>query len=68
MKQLTVRELRQLLFDVKNQEANVGMFTEGNRECLPLVSIQDDSEDCGFVSLGFGKELEEKDPIRPLRS
>ncbi len=59
METLTVRELRQLLFDVKNQEANVGMFTEGNRECLPLVSIQDDSEDCGFVSLGFFKKSEE---------
>ena len=64
MEILTVRELRQLLFEIKDQEANVGMFTEGNRECLPLVSIQDDSTDCGFVSLGFFKESEESKKAR----
>jgi len=60
METLTVRKLRQLLFEIKNQEANVVMFTEGNRECLPLVSIGiDESEDHGIVSLGFLKEPEE---------
>jgi len=53
MKTLTVKKLRQLLFEVKDQEANVVMFTEGDRECIPLVSIQDDSNDLGIVSLGF---------------
>lgn len=68
MKTLTVRKLRQLLFEVKNQEANVGMFTEDNRECLPLVMIQDDSEDCGLVSLGFFKESEEARKKRLLEA
>ena len=56
---LTVKGLRQLLFEIKNQEANVVMFTEGNKECLPLVMIQDDSDDHGIVSLGFLKESKE---------
>jgi len=68
METLTVRKLRQLLFEVKNQEANVGMLTEGNRECLPLIMIQDDSEDCGFVSLGFFKESEEAKRKRLLET
>ena len=64
MEILTVKKLRQLLFEIKDQEANVVMFTEGNRECLPLVSIQDDEEELGIVSLGFFKESEEAKRLR----
>ena len=64
METLTVKKLRQLLFEIKNQEANVVTFTEGNKECLPLVCIQDDSSDHGIISLGFFKESEEAKKIR----
>ena len=61
MKTLTVKELRRLLFEVKDQEANVVMFTNGYFSAHPLVSIQDDSLDLGIVSLGFLNEEYFKD-------
>ena len=51
MKQLTVRELRRLLFTVSNQEALVG-FADTQKGMLPLVAINV-SDDGDLVTLGF---------------
>jgi len=56
METLTVRKLRQLLFEIKNQDAEVVMFTEGYKECLSLTSVIDDSVDLGIVSLSFPRK------------
>lgn len=57
-KQLTVSELRRLLFEVENQNAPLSFYDSKRGKLLPMVAINE-SVDKSVVTLGFyddGKE------------
>jgi len=51
-KQLTVSELRRLLFEVENQEAPVAFYDSKKGKLLPMVAINE-AVDKSVVTLGF---------------
>ena len=51
-KQLTVSELRRLLFEVENQDAPVAFYDSKKGKLLPMVAINE-AVDHSVVTLGF---------------